>query len=463
MIDIERKKVSRVLTDRFAIERNTFIRTVKDTQERLINIEIGDSKEDDFKPQVKTEWFDNEYNRSIRAEEHPDAIVKTEGDKIIYETPDYSVIQYEKPDAGEEGGHELEWLLPRKPASNELHFTLRYKGGVKFFHQPALTEKEKANGAERPENIIGSYAVYIDKANHRIGSNNYATGKIEHIYRPKAIDANGNEAWCILHIPESGGAEINIDCHVEVPQDFLDNAKYPVRVDPTFGYESAGGSVHWASFGSADFQVYGMRDTDLSGTLDSVSAYVGIQNGGTGTPGGARFADEEPDFNHNVLNTGNFASLTGIGPTLRTFTAASQPFSGTTVYVGHTGFYSGSGGGANSGVYYDSGSGTSYFVTGDSGSYSAETDRVSVYATYTEEAGTEVDDERAAETHGESTSNSERDVETHGVQTDATARAAEAMGSQNDSSQRAVKMTGVGGVNLTAVQDGANIALEWTY
>jgi len=83
--------------------------------------------------------------------------------------------------------------------------------------------------AYRPENVVGSYAIY-----HAYKMNNeYKTGKAFHIYRPKIIDAEGNEAWCNLNIT-------NRLLKIEISKDFLDNAVYPVTIDPTFGYETAG-------------------------------------------------------------------------------------------------------------------------------------------------------------------------------------------------------------------------------
>lgn len=63
----------------------------------------------------------------------------------------------------------------------------------------------------------------------------YKTGKAFHIYRPKAIDANGVEQWCSLDIKDG-------ILTVIIPQNFLNKALYPVIVDPTFGYTSAGAS-----------------------------------------------------------------------------------------------------------------------------------------------------------------------------------------------------------------------------
>jgi len=84
--------------------------------------------------------------------------------------------------------------------------------------------------SHRPENVVGSYAVYHKtKKNHKQGEENYKTGKVAHIYRPKIIDANGNWVWGEMKIN-------NNQIIVTVPQDFFDNGAYPITVDPAIGY-----------------------------------------------------------------------------------------------------------------------------------------------------------------------------------------------------------------------------------
>src|SRR3989339_463578 len=86
--------------------------------------------------------------------------------------------------------------------------------------------------SHRPENVVGSYAVYHKtKRNHKQGEENYRTGKVAHIYRPKIIDANGDWVWGEMRI--HGNQLV-----VSVPQDFLDNGVYPITVDPAIGYTS---------------------------------------------------------------------------------------------------------------------------------------------------------------------------------------------------------------------------------
>ena len=162
---------------------------------------------------------------------------------------------------------EIEIELKSKPATNVFDFTITGAENLDFFYQPELTTEEIAERAFRPENVVGSYAVYHKtKANHRVGNTNYATGKAYHIYRPKAIDANGAET----------GAELsytNGALSVTVPQKFLDDAVYPVRVDPTFGYTSIG-ATDGASFAqnTSDRSAQLGRAWNLgeAGTLDSL-------------------------------------------------------------------------------------------------------------------------------------------------------------------------------------------------
>lgn len=141
-----------------------------------------------------------------------------------------------EPKEGTENEFDIDFTVDKKPETNVFEYKLEGVEDFDFFYQPALTSEEISKGAKRPDNVVGSYAVYSKtKANHRIGSTNYATGKVAHIYRPKAIDANGDETWGELNIQ-------NNILSVTIPQFFLDNATYPITVDPTFGNTSIGAS-----------------------------------------------------------------------------------------------------------------------------------------------------------------------------------------------------------------------------
>ncbi len=159
----------------------------------------------------------------------------------------------------EDGGLELEFVLSAKPSYNTLTIPLAFENVV-FHYQPPLTEeylkedcevwtetyvKTRLEERRRPENVVGSYAVY-----HTSKRNNECkTGKICHIFRPKLVDTDGREAW----------AEFNRDADktgiltITLPQEFLDSARYPVVIDPTFGYTSVGASswTNWYTYKGA--------------------------------------------------------------------------------------------------------------------------------------------------------------------------------------------------------------------
>lgn len=262
----------------FVTDRNTFGKVVKDNPKDRIAIEIGDSKQDDFKPQFKFMRWDNEVNFSLRAEEHPSAVVETRGKVVKYKRPDYEVHMYEKPEMGEDGGFEFEWVLPSKPSTNVFTTTIQTKG-LNFFYQPKLTAMEVSLGDERPDNVIGSYAVYHKTKG---GMNNasgkeYKTGKAFHIYRPEAVDADGNREWCELNINESSG-----HLTVTVPQTFLDNATYPVVVDPTFGNTSIGASRNSTAANNVQGGYFTITE---SGDVTKLTAYGEDSSGTTNTKG----------------------------------------------------------------------------------------------------------------------------------------------------------------------------------
>lgn len=143
-------------------------------------------------------------------------------------------------------GIEYEFVIYQNPYTNTFTIPIESKN-LEFLYQPPLDEeldskdydslnsthaiKDGIVDTHRPENIVGSYAVYHTSKT----GNEYKAGKAFHIYRPKVIDDNENEVWAELNI-ENGNITIT------VPQDFLEKATYPVTVDPTFGYTSEGGS-----------------------------------------------------------------------------------------------------------------------------------------------------------------------------------------------------------------------------
>lgn len=134
--------------------------------------------------------------------------------------------------------HSLEWelILDSPTVVTTYQFPCRLTN-VHAYYQPELTARELANGHERPDSIVGSYALYS-----RTGE------KLLHIPRPRAFDADGNSAWCDLRIDSF--------LSITLPASFLSTARFPVRIDPAFGYSTAGAS----SLAAASIRCYANRN-----------------------------------------------------------------------------------------------------------------------------------------------------------------------------------------------------------
>jgi len=182
---------------------------------RGYDTEIGDSLDVSFQPQVKVKLWDNESNFSMRLLNFGVGSHNFDGSRVQWAGNNASCEFINSGD-----GFEFYIDLISKPATNQLRFSLETKNIV-VFKQPELTPEEIADGAFRPDNVINSYAVYHSAKNN----NEYQTGKILHLYRPKATDANSNSVWC--------DQDINVPVRTKVitiPQSFLDTAVYPVRI-----------------------------------------------------------------------------------------------------------------------------------------------------------------------------------------------------------------------------------------
>ena len=168
---------------------------------------------------------------------HPTNIeiaLKTDADKVTnlrqigevakLEAPDFDFNVYgrepqvvEGRATGERGELEIELVLKSKPATNVFEWTVNTPD-LEWFYQPALTQAEIDEGASRPENVTGSYAVYsktsseasvdpiVTPANvHRVGMKS----KAFHVFRPELTDGDGNKSWGELHY-ENGILSVRI-------------------------------------------------------------------------------------------------------------------------------------------------------------------------------------------------------------------------------------------------------------
>lgn len=284
----------------FTKVNETLVRDVKTNPKDRIELEIGDIKQPDFKPQAKVKRWDNEVNLSIRRI-LPDSVAESVNfvdGKVVYEHEREEVHIYEKPDIDEDGGLEIELIVKDKPDTNKFEFSIETKG-LLFFKQSELTPEEISQGLEREERVVNSYAVYHKtKSNNKEGDYEYRTGKFCHIYRPHIIDANGSEVWGDLDIDEERGV-----LTVIVPDDFLATAVYPVVVDPTLGYTAAGASSYIMSATGQDM----LQRWQVLGSWN-VSALTWYHNPNSGT------RVVKPliyDDSANLLGTGNIETTSG--------------------------------------------------------------------------------------------------------------------------------------------------------
>lgn len=158
--------------------------------------------------------------------------------------------------------YDLDILFTVKPSTNVFSWKIIGADNFDFFYQPPLSQIDIDLGRKRPDNVVGSYAVY-----HKTKINGqYQTGKVFHIYRPKLIDKKGNEIWCEMNI--SNGV-LKVTC----PSMFLSTASYPVTLDPTFGTTSVGASN--ADLGSGIAKTGIGTLSDANATVNTISVYIG--------------------------------------------------------------------------------------------------------------------------------------------------------------------------------------------
>ncbi len=243
-----RPDINWLKTHTYPIILDPTVETIPREQESIV---FGDENSPEFKPKMKlNKWGDEtfasvEYESPALGEMGQQKIV---GDKVVWEDQagkisfefyekEPEVIKEEK--QGQEkkypinndGGVEFNVILKEKPATNQINFKLESQG-LEFYYQ--------APTKEMPEYVIGSYAVYhAEKTGDftQLGGKNYRAGKAFQIYRPRLEDATGKWVW----------GELNIDVQkgkltVTIPQDFLDQAVYPIRqaAGLNFGYSTVG-------------------------------------------------------------------------------------------------------------------------------------------------------------------------------------------------------------------------------
>jgi hypothetical protein len=217
---------------------------------RALTVEIGDSTRPEFCPEFTISGWNGEASFRVNLNSGKDhefgrpelMMVNSRVGVSINRDSTVRYQMYQTPD----GNFEWEIVINAKPDTNFFAFPIE-TAGLEFLYQSPLTKEEIAEGFERPDSVIGSYAVYRSGKRGNclkiIGRDtireNYQTGKVMHIYRPKVHDSRGWEVW--------GNLEIDTALKIEVPVDFLKSAVYPITIDPTFGNTAVGASTGYLS------------------------------------------------------------------------------------------------------------------------------------------------------------------------------------------------------------------------
>ena len=296
---------------------------------------------------------------------------------------------------------EIEVVLNEKPDKNNFNFSLSGTDDLDFFYQGPLdtetqdenvasctettcTDKEGNVVSERPENVVGSYAVYSkERKDHAEGGKNYANGKIFHIYRPKIIDANGNAIWGTLNY-ENGTLSVT------VPQEFLDKATYPVKVDPTFGYTTAGATSVTMNQDAAYVTKYALSEANA--TVTKLTMYEKVSSAGTRNLKGLLYSDSAA-YPSTLLASSSAVSISNTTAAWQdlTFATSTTLASATDYWLG----FVGDTGTPSQTYYYDTGTtNQNYRRNPSSGDYAnppstypagatGAARKVSIYASYT--------------------------------------------------------------------------------
>jgi len=369
--------------------------TPKDNPKDRLQVEIGDAEDSSkFFPQVKIKRWDNECNLSYRLNDiniPGNVTVTDDGEKITWIKKqgqnEWKAIFYYIPEG--EGGFEFEVVLPAKPPQNYLEFTL-VDNDVDYFYQPPLTQEEIDQGSQRPENVVGSYAIYAKtpKTNWT-GGKEYKCGKIGHIFRPKIIDSAGTEVWGDLHI-ENGILSVTI------PQDFLDKSVYPIRhaAGLTFGFDSQGDTVKGGSWTSSGFtnNILGSQfSLATDGGVASISFYWYDNFGVTNWKGKGAIYNSGSSLQGTTNEKTATVSAFGSGWMQTDYGSTLNLSSGDYIIVGWMDS-------ANGTTYYDSGStnqghyqainyGDNSGTYPSSATFTHNDRKFSIYATYTASGG----------------------------------------------------------------------------
>ena len=326
-------------------------------------VTIGGKPVDKFIPNLNMSFHNDEFFINLNRRDKQ-AISTT--DKAEIDGIDKDIFYID-----ENGRFKWDIEFKERPSKNSWTWELKHADGIEFYYQGELTDEEIKDGCERPHEVVGSYAVYCNKAN-----NKYKTGKLCHIYRPFCYDINAESIYADLKIAD-GQLTITID------ETWLDNATFPVTLDPTFGYETIGGSTaNWVN--SKAVKAYTLPSG--GGSIESISlycyklygdvtSYFGLYADNSGYPG-SRLA-----YNATGITISSTTAWRTCPVSYSDIVASAQYF---LAFTGNIFFYYDS---CDSGAVGELFTSYNASLSDPFGSFDGKSQRASIYATYTESGG----------------------------------------------------------------------------
>jgi hypothetical protein len=230
-------------------------------------------------------------------------------------------------------------IFYEKPTTNTWSFQLEGWEEFDFFYQPPLAnvnpdgstweyrdEINQKGLCKRPVNVSGSWAVYHKtKRDYIIGKTNYKTGKFCHIYNVVFIDADGKQ---IRIIPQIANGIYSIT----VPQGFLDDAKYPIRANDTYGITGVAGTSGNFEWGEIFFRPTGT--ISASGTVTKITMSWLLND--SGSSNNVRVAlyshDAVNDMPESLLVASASTEITTYYDALKDFTVADTSVTSGSYY-----------------------------------------------------------------------------------------------------------------------------------
>jgi hypothetical protein len=252
---------------------------------RSLTARIGESFSGDFHPRLELSAWGGEcaFEIDLRA----DGAVRISemisefndgSPRISWREDEASTVSFYK---RRDGNLEWEIVLGKKPAGNVFTYPIQTRG-LRFYFQDTALVPDHID-YYMPDSAVYSYAVYHEsKRDNRIilnGSDTtykaYLAGKAFHIYRPRAHDQHGDTVWCEIRIDTVARALV-----LTVPPDFLDDARYPVTIDPSIGYTTLGSAD--LAFDDYDHYCNWEIEDQPDGNGALCTAYIGARASGSG-------------------------------------------------------------------------------------------------------------------------------------------------------------------------------------